>query len=108
MKFFMGIISHICSSTGYLYQKISILVIMYILLHLCVLIIGGFDRRLMNRKIVNQVLGSYEPSLFKLQYNIDKPLCAILNTPSESIFMHEYIHFLQDIACIFGNLNLQQ
>lgn len=56
----------------------------------------------MNVKNYNKTLGSYMPSFFymNLDFEFYKASCSIfnLNERDFSIFIHEYIHFLQDIS----------
>lgn len=53
-------------------------------------------------------LGWYEPSFFKLHVStkekLDDP--SALSPESRSVFVHEYVHFLQDIITSFGLINI--
>lgn len=56
----------------------------------------------------SQTRGTYAPSFFKLGVNTGKDLNHLdqLDIKSFSIFIHEYIHFLQDITTSFGLVNI--
>ena len=59
---------------------------------------------------LNSVLGLYDPAFFRIE--LDFPFywenSTILNMPAKklAVFVHEYIHFLQDISTFFGLNNL--
>ncbi|MFP4024289.1 MAG: hypothetical protein ACLFVR_07150 [Thiohalospira sp.] len=54
-------------------------------------------------------LGYYVPSFFKIFINTDKKLVNPFKLPTQefTIFIHEYIHFLQDILTPFGLKNIE-
>jgi len=56
------------------------------------------------RKLQIEELGHYLPSFFYLKVNTDKSLDNLseLDQDTLSTFIHEYIHFLQDILTVFG------
>ncbi len=53
-------------------------------------------------------LGWYEPSFFKLHIATDETLDNLdaLSYQSKSVFIHEYVHYLQDITTSFGLINI--
>ena len=60
------------------------------------------------REKLNTTLGFYRPSFFKMQVNRSENL-EDLNTLSDissAIYLHEYIHFLQDISTTYGYINI--
>lgn len=60
------------------------------------------------REQLNTTLGFYRPSFFKMHVNHTDDL-SDLNTLADvpsAIYLHEYIHFLQDISTSFGFLNI--
>lgn len=58
---------------------------------------------------INTSLGYYVPSFFKIFINTDKKLKDPFQLPTKefTIFVHEYIHFLQDILTPFGLKNIE-
>jgi hypothetical protein len=51
----------------------------------------------------DRVLGIYKPSFFYMELDVETEFDGILkNRRSESVFFHEYVHFLQDVLTIFG------
>ena len=51
----------------------------------------------------NKTLGIYKPSFFYMELGVETEFEDILkNKSSESVFFHEYIHFLQDVLTIYG------
>lgn len=60
------------------------------------------------REQLNTTLGFYRPSFFKMQVNLTddlKDLNILADIPS-AIYLHEYIHFLQDITTTYGYTNI--
>ena len=57
----------------------------------------------MNR-VLNKKLGFYMPSFFRLHIATTNPIESIQNFSDYdfSIFLHEYIHFIQDITTFYG------
>lgn len=56
----------------------------------------------------NQVLGFYKPAFFYMELGVEGDFDKILKHPkSESVFFHEYIHFLQDIFTTYGMNNIR-
>lgn len=59
-----------------------------------------------HRKIeLHKILGMYIPSVMKLKINIPDDLERIIGSNYESVLVHEFIHFLQDISTIYGLMN---
>lgn len=58
--------------------------------------------------ILNRVLGLYMPTFLKMHIDTNGSLENLgnLSERDESIFAHEYIHFLQDISTYYGLANL--
>jgi hypothetical protein len=60
------------------------------------------------REKLNTTLGFYRPSFFKMQVNhtdnLEK-MNLLADIPS-AIYLHEYIHFLQDITTTYGFINI--
>lgn len=56
----------------------------------------------------NTILGFYEPSVFHLYTRGKRKLCELSkwDTQQASTFLHEYVHFLQDITTVKGLQNL--
>ncbi len=52
-------------------------------------------------------LGFYLPSFFKMKVNVPDSLENLQSLPDSSlaIYLHEYIHFIQDISSTFGLMN---
>lgn len=53
----------------------------------------------------NTILGSYMPAFFRMEINFPFPdgkLCKNISEKDSSVFIHEYIHFLQDITTFTG------
>jgi hypothetical protein len=63
----------------------------------------------MNKKIkYNQTLGFYKPAFFYMELDVEDDFEKILKCQkSESVFFHEYIHFLQDILTTYGINNIR-
>jgi hypothetical protein len=60
------------------------------------------------REQLNTTLGFYRPSFFKMHVNHTDDL-SDLNTLADipsAIYLHEYIHFLQDISTSYGFINI--
>lgn len=56
----------------------------------------------------NKVLGYYSPAFFYMELNTETTFDnLLLNEKTELIFFHEYIHFLQDIFCLYGVNNIR-
>ena len=55
-----------------------------------------------------QTLGFYMPSMFLLHVNTDKSIVSWRNWDDKTmcIFLHEYIHYLQDISTVSGLYNI--
>ena len=53
-------------------------------------------------------LGYYEPSFFRLHVSTTEKLSDLdaLSIENKSVFIHEYVHFLQDLTTSFGLINL--
>ena len=49
--------------------------------------------------------GLYFPSFFGIKLNTTKPLNSFLSEDSGGVFLHEYVHFLQDISTTYGVVN---
>jgi hypothetical protein len=58
--------------------------------------------------IQNQVLGFYLPNFFRLHIGISNPIDNLnkLSDRDFSVFLHEYIHFLQNITTFYGLNNI--
>ncbi len=56
------------------------------------------------------LLGSYNPAFYYIYLDTDDSLDDLLNLTEEEFttFIHEYIHFLQDILTIYGLRNILQ
>jgi len=50
-------------------------------------------------------VGFYIPSFLYMKVDTKASLEKIFGTPIESVFVHEYVHFLQDISTVFGLVN---
>ena len=52
---------------------------------------------------MSKELGSYSPAFFKMKVNVDGDIDLNSMSPSDfSVFMHEYIHFIQDFTTAAG------
>ncbi len=60
------------------------------------------------REKLNTTLGFYRPSFFKMQVNhiADLTNLNVLGDIPSAIYLHEYIHFLQDITTTYGFTNI--
>jgi hypothetical protein len=60
------------------------------------------------REQLNTLLGFYRPSFFKMQVNHTDDLNNpnVLTDIPSAIYLHEYIHFLQDITTTYGFINI--
>jgi hypothetical protein len=60
------------------------------------------------REQLNTTLGFYRPTFFKLQVNRSENLenINILSDITSAIYLHEYVHFLQDISTTYGFINI--
>lgn len=61
----------------------------------------------MNDNLSYSSLGLYSSSFLKMYLNTDENLENIfaLSDPTSAAFLHEYVHFLQDITTIYGLQN---
>jgi hypothetical protein len=50
-------------------------------------------------------LGAYTPSIFLIKIETNDSIQYVLNSDKQFIFLHEYIHYLQDISTAYGNSN---
>lgn len=57
---------------------------------------------------LESVLGLYSPSFFKMYISLREHIDDVFNLSEEAsaAFIHEYIHFLQDITTIYGQKNI--
>jgi hypothetical protein len=62
----------------------------------------------MSQRFLQEQYGYYEPSFFRMHLNITENLKHIdkLLPSSFSTFIHEYIHFIQDLTTIYGLGNI--
>ena len=60
------------------------------------------------REQLNTTLGFYHPSFLKMQVNrtCDLDNLKVLDDVPSAIYLHEYIHFLQDISTTYGFTNI--
>ena len=60
------------------------------------------------REQLNTTLGFYRPTFFKMQVNHSADLTNLnlLSDIPSAIYLHEYIHFLQDITTTYGFTNI--
>lgn len=60
------------------------------------------------REVLQSALGMYSPSFFKMHINVREHLGNIhnLSVETSAAFVHEYVHFLQDITTIYGQKNI--
>jgi len=65
-------------------------------------------QRIQMREQLFTTLGFYRPSFFKMQVNSTDNLenLSLLSDITSAIYLHEYIHFLQDISTTFGFMNI--
>jgi hypothetical protein len=54
---------------------------------------------------LNITYGTYTPSALKLQLNAKGDLGKLWGTKFEDVFIHEYVHFIQDISTLYGLTN---
>lgn len=58
----------------------------------------------------NSTLGSYYPTFLAMEVDTDESLELLLRFPlnpkTEALFLHEYIHYLQDLTTIIGYANI--
>jgi hypothetical protein len=50
-------------------------------------------------------LGAYTPSIFLIKIDSNDSIEYTLESDNQCIILHEYIHYLQDISTVYGNLN---
>ncbi len=62
------------------------------------------------REKLNTTLGFYRPTFFKMQVNHTDNLenLNVLSDIPSAIYLHEYIHFLQDISTTYGYTNISR
>ena len=60
------------------------------------------------REELQSALGLYSPSFFKMYIGVTEKMDDIfkLSVPASAAFLHEYVHFLQDITTIYGQKNI--
>ncbi|WP_144214139.1 hypothetical protein [Flavobacterium anhuiense] len=64
--------------------------------------------RIQMREQLFTTLGFYRPSFFKMQVNRTENLDDInqLSDITSAVYLHEYVHFIQDISTTFGLMNI--
>lgn len=55
---------------------------------------------------VNKALGTYTPSIFLIKLNTRDSIGYTLDSKNQKIFLHEYVHYLQDISTVYGHMNI--
>lgn len=60
------------------------------------------------RDKLNNKMGSYSTSFLKMQVNTQENLADLqkISESTQATYLHEYIHFLQDITTIYGLMNI--
>lgn len=60
------------------------------------------------REELNSSIGLYSPSFLKMHIDVDESLDDIfkLSPRTSAAFLHEYVHFLQDILTVYGQKNI--
>lgn len=69
----------------------------------------GFEIKVMrNIRKFNQILGFYMPSMFHLHVHTESNITnwKAWDDETQCTFLHEYIHFLQDISTVMGLYNI--
>lgn len=60
------------------------------------------------REPLESALGLYSPSFFKMYIGVREQIDDVFNLSpvTSAVFLHEYVHFLQDITTIYGQKNI--